>query len=887
MKSASREQNPNTEFEREIAQLYRDLGARVEHDTNIGGLQIDVFAEQHTPDGTLIRTAIECKNYSRPLGVNDAVEICRRLSSLRAGGSIDKGVIVARVGFTHDARHHCETQTVQCYTPADLKKRVADFTGYLEELIEHYNGLEVARKNLFIPLSAEAERGEGIPSITAYLHTWADCPGQVLTLLGEYGSGKTTTAWYVAQELAQEYLRTGSGRIPVLVELRNFAANFSLRSFLTDYLINQKDLNIRSLATFERLNREGRFLLIFDAFDEMGANPDYGLIVRNFGDILALAEDQAKVLITCRTSFFRDQAELDRLQAGTDLSGLLSKRSHKVIFLKGFTQEQIQDYLARCYGETWVELYAALGTHAQLGNLADRPILLNMMVTTITSAKRLDDLNVAQLYEQYTSIWMQRDDWRCRLSPSDRLEISKILAFESVRRVRTRIHHTELLAILPHHLKTEASLEMLEHYGREVRTCTFLRNDLQGFFSFVHRSFAEFLAAKFMLDRLTEGKYQVLAEVVSQETLQFLGDLIIARKEDYLPYVWDSLTANQIVSDDTLSKLRASAAYLLHRAGGDLAEADLSRAIFPDRAMLRFVNLQGAKLQAIHGTEVDFEGADLTGADMRGAVLQRCHFAHAHMIGAVLNGADLSDCDFSGTDLTRASFRGCRVEGTKLAPADLISAFKKDRTADIALLVQNIQAIPKIRSFLRSSIDEQEVPEGGAAISTVLSWRNGIDTDDLLRSAVRCNDESRRGVARMIADHTKKLSELEAQLASLGNRYRLDGSRYLESRRAEAIKRRLRDERRNLQLKAQLVEHHLIVLIQALREYATELQEVQVSVSKLAPRVREAHFVDCTGLSRSQFEWLRRNGACTQVSKTDIAEVADDTDADATEVPPE
>jgi hypothetical protein len=55
-------------LERRVAQAYRQMGARVKHDVELAGRQIDVYVELETPDRAVHRIAIETKDYSSPVG---------------------------------------------------------------------------------------------------------------------------------------------------------------------------------------------------------------------------------------------------------------------------------------------------------------------------------------------------------------------------------------------------------------------------------------------------------------------------------------------------------------------------------------------------------------------------------------------------------------------------------------------------------------------------------------------------------------------------------------------------------------------------------------------------------------------------------------------------
>jgi len=858
------------------------LGGEVEHNKNLCGLQVDVFVLQRTPDGACVRTAIECKSYERPLGINPVIEACKRLASLRESGAIEKGIIVARNGFTKDARLHCESNRIDCFTPQDLQHRVADFSTYLAELIQHYEEQEVAKKNLFIPLSAHTERGEEIPSVVDYIENWLEGPGQLLTLLGEYGSGKTTTALYLAHQLAHHHLESGgSGRIPIFIELRDFGPNFNLRGFLTDYLINQQDLHIRSYASFERLNREGRLVLVFDAFDEMAIRSDLGLTIRNFDDILSLVERKAKVIVTCRTSFFKDQADIDRLHTGTELYELLHRhKTYQVVFLQGFSGDQIEEYLSRYYREDWVELFSALSEHESLKSLTHRPILLNMIVHTILNPESLNNLSTARLYDKYIGIWAKRDDWRCELTPQQRMSISQALAFELLRQGRSCIHHKELLSTLPSYLGTGFNPDILEQYGYEVRTCTFLRNDLQGFYSFVHKSFAEFLAARYLLDELSRGNIYALAAPLPREAIDYFCQLVSDREEEYLPYIWDCLAGGDEKNGDVAyQRINAVAAYIAHKCGGELANLDLSFASFPDNTSLQSACLQGTSLRKAKGRALSFEGANLNGADLREVVFQGCVFRRANLREADFRGADLTECDFTGADATGADLRRACLKSVTITPDDFIRKREVQSQRVITKALEDLRSISNLFDFIQNILLKEVLEESEScrrALLTIRKWESGQSLNQLLAAASHCLEWMKKGAENMESRYRAQLNTIDAKISRLTDATKVSiasggysaGRTYTKGRNLKIQKRKLRKGKRAAALKTQLIEHRLSRLCQRMNEHLASFQDLSFNISEFTTVVSGAIFTDSKGLEDQQTEWLRQNGARIRLIST-------------------
>ena len=56
------------QFEREVAAIYRALGAKVEVDVGLAGSQIDIVLKEQTLTSSDVTVAVECKSTERPVG---------------------------------------------------------------------------------------------------------------------------------------------------------------------------------------------------------------------------------------------------------------------------------------------------------------------------------------------------------------------------------------------------------------------------------------------------------------------------------------------------------------------------------------------------------------------------------------------------------------------------------------------------------------------------------------------------------------------------------------------------------------------------------------------------------------------------------------------------
>jgi hypothetical protein len=112
-------------FEHVVAGLYRALEIPVvKQNIDLAGNQIDVYTEERTASGTLVRTAVECKFLGRAAPKDLVVQFSVTAHFLRQAGLIDKAVIVSYQGFTQAASIAAEAGSVELVTLAELESRV-------------------------------------------------------------------------------------------------------------------------------------------------------------------------------------------------------------------------------------------------------------------------------------------------------------------------------------------------------------------------------------------------------------------------------------------------------------------------------------------------------------------------------------------------------------------------------------------------------------------------------------------------------------------------------------------------------------------------------------------------------------------------------------------
>ncbi len=180
------------------------------------------------------------------------------------------------------------------------------------------------------------------------------------------------------------------------------------------------------------------------------------------------------------------------------------------------------------------------GTY-NLADLAQRPILLDMIAETLAHGGTASAATPAALYGAYVETWLRIDadkgTFRSLVSPEVRLAFSVALAWIFQDRNIQSIHWRDLQSLVGDYFDLDEA-DDVDHFGADVQTCTFLVRDDEGSFAFAHLSFQEYFCARFLVNKDEDLKgliHSVLDESgptlreisdTSPAVVDFVGDLI-------------------------------------------------------------------------------------------------------------------------------------------------------------------------------------------------------------------------------------------------------------------------------------------------------------------------------------------------------------------------
>jgi predicted NACHT family NTPase len=688
----------------QLRDWFRAIGYSIEKDISVGNNFADLIVNVPVRRG-----------YDRVLirAINGQVEV-RHLLEVREAiqqQRMDEGWLISERRVSPASREMASKEDViSVYTLDELIDEYVDFSHYFEWLENEYQNKGIAA--YYIPLNGWADElsktGEVLGTshyddLADYLDQWIDASDRLhASILGEFGTGKTWLTLKYAHSMMLDYKekqRSGRQRprVPLIIQLRHYAKGFSdVGAMLSEFVFREHKIGLPSLSAFEQLNRMGRLLLIFDGFDEMAIRVDDEKIVDNFWKLAKIVVPGSKVILTSRTEHFHYARQEHQLFSGelqTSLTHIvLETPAFEIVHVGMFDQEQIREALNR---RTDPQTAQTIMTQPQLVDLANRPILIELILEALEDLEIGKSANMAHIYYYATVRKMERDitAQRTFTSLADKLYFLCELAWEMYSTGELSLNYKDF----PQHIKSYFGEKVIEpeedYWHHDLLGQTMLVRDDSGQYELAHRSLVEFFVSYKLAAEMGALRQEFLDAAMKQHSiditrlpLEISWQEYFQRKADEsektlpplknfkttpMSSLTDSL-GNQIfpeailvfldnmiesrhlwpVVEQTCGKTFEECRYV----GGNIATMLV-------RLGESFVskNLEGSVLT----------GADFTRADMRRVNLRRSHLQNTMWTGTILRGAllqktelrdakfwstDLKEVYFTGADLTNASF---------------------------------------------------------------------------------------------------------------------------------------------------------------------------------------------------------------------------------------
>lgn len=558
--------------------------------------------------------------------------------------------------------------------------RMPEETRHFQRTQGHAHPL-AARESLDPAKAVPGEARDALDELEAWA-THADGP-PFFALLGEVGIGKTTTLKQFTRHLIEKRARQPRKYpLPIYIDLRDHVGDRpdrvpTIEELFTGVIQRSWRLTDRTLSAADllRLVRQEGALIIFDGLDEkiVHLTPDRARqFIRMLWSVLPQSmlagsevvdcSSSGKMLLSCRSHYFRDVWTQNAMLTGEDREGI-DRAQYPAFCLLPFDEAQILAYLSSFLGDEkhGRAAFDLIGSIHNLRDLAQRPYLLSLISSHLGELESLrmrgETVNAARLYDLVVRSWLNRDGGKHQLDATHKRRLMEALAAALWRSGEKQWDADRLedwfddfllqnpVIALAYANKDRALLK------EDLRTATFvLRPDTElKSFRFAHTSLQEYFLASHLARALRE-KALVSWDLpmVSLETFDFLGQIL-----ELEPAPQAIASMGLVLGGDLAPAALLAFRYWLHAiqkgypepapgrvnlAGADLEEWHI-RGHAKDRPLsLRGANLRGTRLNRARVEFVDLTAADLTGCEARQALFIHVNAAHAKLIATDVAG---------------------------------------------------------------------------------------------------------------------------------------------------------------------------------------------------------------------------------------------------------
>lgn len=529
------------DFEREIKKLYELMGYDVKQNQVILEHEVDLLIQQKLSGDFDLKLAVECKFVAKGnLRKNEVMDNLNNYIYLRAKNQIQGIIIVTTNGFAASIYNIAKEENILLLTLNELRAKIVNSESYLKELISNYENDQLSK--YYVELDAKTL--DGIEDkLENFINFWLieeDSGVNLFTILGEYGTGKTSFCKKLAHKLAVKYFEDPiNNRIPLLFYLRQYADAPTIQPFITNTLVNEFNFREMNFKLFEELNKIGKFFLIFDGFDEMSQKVTFDKSLADFDKITNLASfGKAKVIVTCRREFFKTTKEEREL--------LLDESQHDMLYVMPFNEIQISEFIQKIvplikgtkkdfdfYKETifdTIELY----------DMATRPVLLNLIVNylpKIISQKK--PINIITIFDTIIEKEIKRriTIGRALILREDRIKLIKLLAMWMFSNNIYSISYHEIpekIDLKKHFdIKTRGDIEIHLH---DFLVCSFLNRPIDEY-QFSHNTFVEYFVAKYITECNEKERNEIFDNLLKSDDRYMIRLMPFATKEIFVSII--------------------------------------------------------------------------------------------------------------------------------------------------------------------------------------------------------------------------------------------------------------------------------------------------------------------------------------------------------------
>ncbi|HYH16907.1 MAG TPA: NACHT domain-containing protein, partial [Flavisolibacter sp.] len=433
---------------------------------------------------------------------------------------------------------------VLCYNFDELIEQDIDLSKYFDWLKNEVKDKKLIER--YVPVGCEkVELDEKDKSFKAknvyneedgftegYLSQWLNVKEKEhISVLGEFGTGKTWLALHFAYKMLEEYevkkkQKLPRPRIPILIYLRDFSKAINVEALISDFFFRKHKIELKGVFdAFMQLNKMGKLLLVFDGFDEMADKVDKQKMINNFWELASVIHFNSKVILTCRSEHFpqikegRSLLNAELKDATKYLTG--DSPQFEVLQLLKFNDEQIEKVLSF---HTDKKTIKSILSNSEIKDLLRRPIMTDLILDALEDIKKGLPIDMSRIYLYATRKKMERDIEQSRTftSLADKLYFMCELSWDMLANDKLKIHFKEFHKLTDALFGYKVVNNELDYWRYDMRGQTMLIIDEEdGYYKPAHKSFLEFFTAFKFAAQLGIIAYDFLEVVKKQSNIDF------------------------------------------------------------------------------------------------------------------------------------------------------------------------------------------------------------------------------------------------------------------------------------------------------------------------------------------------------------------------------
>ena len=575
---------------------------------------------------------------------------------------------------------------------------------------------EVVLGKKYIPLSVtqNGARKEILPLLEAWA-TKDEFSNRIMALLGDFGAGKTVTMQLLNQRLQESWNQDPNSPRPVYLNfrllidyIRDAKERVSLAHLILATIRRKSDESKDELEYLNELLKDAPYVILLDGLDEIGNSLGVNRAEQLFSGLLDIVPQEVwdadvnagkavwessgtRILITCRTHFFRDQFEeyaaLNGQHRHERAGTARAKDLFKSYYLAPFTTSQIKSFLVKQLGDRkGEEAFELISNIHDLRGLAGKPLMARFIARLIDELQEYrgkgQTINTARIYDLLFRQTLARDAGKGSLTmPHDSRRVLEGLAYDLWQQQSRDIEVDELDSWMDDYAKQDAGLGHLMGSGigsrerilTELHNASLLVRPGENRFQFAHTSFFEYFLARALFTRLANGDFAKITHFppISRETGDFVHEIAAIVGDKERGRCEAGLGASLSPNSDQ-PKRQFLAGLLLNvnpdvrvlpvPLGADFSDLALTELQIAgdarQRLQLAGVNFTGANLYGCRFTRVNFEGVQFQATHLGQVWFDDCNFVECNGEPKYSASARLHRCHLDASTEGQAVFKG-------------------------------------------------------------------------------------------------------------------------------------------------------------------------------------------------------------------------------------